>query len=91
LAKRSAERPFGKFVDEPDLLGERDELGRLDRSENRMLPTSERLHPGDGPGAEGKLRLIVKSEIPSLQRDRKRLCEGFSDCRTRHAALGRLS
>ena len=49
LAKDRAQAPLGEIVDEPVLLGERNETRRLDRPELRIVPAHQRLDAGSGP------------------------------------------
>ena len=58
---RSTHSPIGTI--KPDLLGERDELGRRDHAALRMVPAQQRLEAGDPVAFEVIERLIVQLEL----------------------------
>ena len=69
LAAGFVDHPVAQRPDQPDLLGERDEIARLYEPSLTVLPANERLHADEGLGLEVHERLIVQDEtVPGLDR-----------------------
>ena len=57
------EHPCADRVDQPRLLGDRDELPRGDRAARRVVPADQGLDPDDAPVPTGHLRLEQEHEL----------------------------
>ena len=63
-----AQDPVAQRPDQARGLGQGDELAGHDQSALGMVPAHERFHPGEAPGRELELRLVVQHELPFRQR-----------------------
>ena len=63
LAAGAVEDALGQRPDQPDVLGQRDELGGPDHAAARMAPAQQRLDAGDPAALEVALRLVVDGEL----------------------------
>ena len=69
LAAGFVDHPVAQRPDQPDLLGERDEIARLHQPSLAVLPANERLHADECLGLEVHERLVVQDEtLPGLDR-----------------------
>ena len=66
--ERGAEHGRGERDDQPGLLGDRDELGRVDDAQLGVLPAGERLHADDPARAQLGLRLVGEHQLAALDR-----------------------
>ena len=62
------EHPPPDVVDRPGLLGQRDQRGRRNQSERRVVPAQERLGPENPPVAAADDRLVLVAQLPPLDR-----------------------
>ena len=76
LATRLFEDPVPEGHDQPGLLRQRDERGRGDEPELRMIPSGQRLEADDPTGPRVDLRLIVQLEVTRLERRAQIALEG---------------
>src|SRR5690606_26847269 len=75
------EHPVADLQDQVRLLGERDEVRRVDEAALREVPAHQRLGAGDPPGLHVVLRLIVQAQLVAL--------EGAPQLALQHQALDR--
>src|SRR5678809_1268448 len=58
-----AQHPFAELEDHAALLGELDEIARLDQAALGVLPPRERLVSGDEPGFRIDDRLVIDAQL----------------------------
>ena len=68
LAAGGFQDPEAEIVDQPGLLGERDELLRRHQPPFRVMPAHQRLDADHLAGAQVDLRLIDQGELPLVDR-----------------------
>src|SRR5579884_3144155 len=66
LARRFADRPLGDEVDQAGVLGQRNELVRLQEPARGMSPAGERLGAAHRAGAKVDLGLVVEGQLADL-------------------------
>ena len=62
------EHPPPDVVDRPALLGQRDQRGRRNEAERRVVPAQEGLGAEDPPVADADDRLVLGAQLPPLDR-----------------------
>ena len=60
--------PAADRLDQAAVLGDRDELGRVEQAALGVLPADQRLEAGDLAGAQADHRLVVERELVAVER-----------------------